>query len=37
VSIPADRAAALEGEFAARKLFVRRVGSVEEGTGVTVE
>jgi selenide, water dikinase len=37
VSIPAERAAALEAEFAARRLFARRVGSVEEGTGVVVE
>jgi hypothetical protein len=28
---------ALEAEFASRKLFVRRVGRVEEGQGVVVE
>jgi selenide, water dikinase len=36
VSLPAERGAALEAEFAARKLFIRRVGRVEEGTGVVV-
>ena len=33
----AERAAALEAEFVSRKLFVRRVGWVEEGAGVVVE
>jgi selenide,water dikinase len=37
VSVAAERAHALEAEFEARKLFVRRVGSVEEGAGVIVE
>src|SRR3954454_20022877 len=37
VSLPADRGPALEAEFAARKLFVRRIGVVEEGAGVAVE
>jgi len=36
VSLPADHGATLEAEFAARKLFVRRVGRVEEGGGVVV-
>jgi selenide,water dikinase len=36
VSLPADHGATLEAEFAARKLFVRRVGRVEEGAGVVV-
>ncbi|HET7856997.1 MAG TPA: selenide, water dikinase SelD [Gaiellaceae bacterium] len=36
VSLPAEHGAALEAEFAARKLFVRRVGVVEEGAGVVV-
>ena len=36
VSIPAERAPALEAEFESRKLFVRRVGRVEEGAGVVV-
>jgi selenide, water dikinase len=37
VALPKDRGAALEAEFAARKLFIRRIGSVEEGAGVVVE
>jgi selenide, water dikinase len=37
VSLPADRAAALEAEFAARRLFIRRIGRVEEGSGVIVD
>ena len=37
VSIPAERGPSLEAEFASRKLFVRRVGRVEEGAGVVVE
>ena len=37
VSLPAERAPALEAEFDARKLFIRRVGRVEAGAGVTVE
>jgi selenide, water dikinase len=37
VSLPAERGAALEAEFAARRLFIRRVGSVEEGSGVVVD
>jgi selenide,water dikinase len=36
VSIPAERGPALEAEFDAAKLFVRRVGVVEEGAGVLV-
>jgi selenide, water dikinase len=36
VSIPAERGPVLEAEFEARKLFVRRVGTVEEGSGVVV-
>jgi selenide, water dikinase len=36
VSIPRERGPALEAEFARRGLFVRRVGSVEEGAGVLV-
>jgi len=36
VSLPAERAAALEAEFESRKLFIRRVGRVEEGAGVVV-
>jgi selenide, water dikinase len=37
VSLPADRAVTLEGEFAARRLFLRRIGFVEEGSGVVVQ
>jgi selenide, water dikinase len=36
VSIPAERGPALEAEFEAAKLFVRRVGMVEEGAKVLV-
>ena len=36
VTLPAEQSAALEAEFAARKLFLRRVGAVEEGSGVVV-
>jgi hypothetical protein len=36
VSVPAERGPALEAEFTARKLFIRRVGRVEEGSGVFV-
>jgi selenide, water dikinase len=37
VSLPAERGPALEAEFQAQRLFIRRVGSVEEGSGVVVE
>jgi len=37
VSVPAGRGAALEAEFESRRLFIRRIGSVEEGAGVIVE
>src|SRR5213078_3306008 len=37
VSIPAEQGPALEAEFGAKKLFIRRIGRVEEGTGVVVE
>jgi selenide,water dikinase len=36
VSLPAEKGPVLEAEFAARKLFLRRVGRVEEGFGVVV-
>jgi len=36
VSMPAERGPALEAEFEARKLFIRRIGRVEEGSGVHV-
>jgi selenide, water dikinase len=37
VSVAAERGPALEAEFEARKLFIRRIGHVEEGAGVVVE
>ena len=37
VSVPSERAPALEAEFTSRKLFIRRIGRVEEGAGVVVE
>jgi selenide,water dikinase len=37
VSVPSERGAALEAEFTARRLFLRRIGRVEEGSGVVVE
>jgi len=36
VSLPAERAVALEAEFSRKRLFVRRVGRVAEGAGVVV-
>jgi selenide,water dikinase len=36
VSLPAEQGPVLEAEFARRGLFIRRIGSVEEGTGVLV-
>ena len=37
VSLPADRGVALEAEFSGKRLFIRRIGRVEEGAGVVVE
>jgi selenide, water dikinase len=37
VSVPSDRGPALEAEFGAHRLFIRRIGRVEEGAGVVVE
>jgi selenide, water dikinase len=37
VSLPAERGPTLEAEFQAERLFIRRVGRVEEGSGVIVE
>jgi selenide, water dikinase len=34
VSLPGERAAVLEATFAAHDLFIRRVGSIEAGSGV---
>ncbi|MHB8642760.1 MAG: selenide, water dikinase SelD [Gaiellaceae bacterium] len=36
ISLPQEKSAALEVEFEAKHLFLRRVGRVEEGAGVTV-
>jgi selenide,water dikinase len=36
VSLPAEQGPVLEAEFERRGLFIRRIGSVEEGTGVLV-
>jgi selenide, water dikinase len=36
IALPAEQGAALEAEFEARRLFIRRIGRVEEGAGVTV-
>jgi selenide, water dikinase len=37
VSLPRDKAPSLEAAFEARRLFLRRVGYVEEGAGVVVK
>ena len=37
VSVPAERSATLQAEFEARRLFLRRIGRVEEGAGVFVQ
>ena len=36
ISLPAEKSFSLEAEFRARDLFIRRIGSVEEGAGVVV-
>jgi selenide,water dikinase len=36
VSLSREKASALEAEFESRHLFLRRIGSVEEGSGVVV-
>jgi len=36
ISLPADKALSLESEFRARDLFLRRVGAVDEGAGISV-
>jgi selenide,water dikinase len=36
VSLPADQGAALEADFVSRNAFIRRIGRVEEGSGVAV-
>jgi hypothetical protein len=35
--VPGERSATLEAEFIARRLFLRRIGLVEEGSGVVVQ
>jgi selenide,water dikinase len=37
VAVPAEQGAVLQAEFEARRMFIRRVGTVEEGSGVVVE
>jgi len=37
ISLPSEQGPALEAEFEARKLFLRRIGRVEEGFGVQVQ
>jgi selenide,water dikinase len=37
VSLPAERSATIEAEFSAQRLFLRRIGRVEEGGGVVVQ
>jgi selenide, water dikinase len=37
VSLPAEKGATLEAEFQSKRLFIRRIGRVEEGSGVVVE
>jgi selenide,water dikinase len=36
ITLPSDKALSLEAEFRARDLFLRRIGSVEDGAGVVV-
>jgi selenide,water dikinase len=36
-AVPAERAATLEAEFIARRIFLRRIGVVENGSGVVVQ
>jgi selenide,water dikinase len=36
-AVPAERAVTLEVEFTARRIFLRRIGVVEEGSGVVVQ
>jgi hypothetical protein len=37
ISLPREKALSLETEFAAKRIFLRRVGHVEEGAGVVVQ
>jgi selenide,water dikinase len=36
IALPAEKAAVLEAAFAARELFVRRIGRVEAGAGIAL-
>ena len=36
VTLPSEQGAVLEAQFSSRRLFLRRVGTVEEGAGVVV-
>jgi len=36
VALPAEQGAVVEAEFTSRRLFLRRVGTIEEGSGVVV-
>jgi selenide,water dikinase len=36
IALPAEQGAAMEADFAAAKTFIRRIGTVEEGSGVAV-
>jgi len=36
ISLPAEKGRALEAEFEAKKLFIRRIGTVTDGAGVVV-
>lgn len=36
ISLPAEKSLSLEAEFRVRDLFIRRIGTVEEGAGVVV-
>ncbi len=37
ISVPAEKGAVLEAAFQAKSLFIRRIGRVEEGSGVAIE
>jgi len=37
ITVPSEKGPVLEADFESRKLFLRRVGRVEEGSGVVVE
>jgi selenophosphate synthase len=36
VSLPRERGMALQAEFAAEGLFLARIGTIEDGTGVSL-